>query len=308
MTIKTVLGDAELTGGCCTLAHEHICCYSEFLRMMSGGYIDMRALEESAVSVLSGLKKTRGLELFVDCTPVNIGRNVELLRAVAEKSGVMIACSTGFYYQDEPVLEGTEPRRLAEYMIEDAKSINAALIKAAVEKAEITPFNRKLLEATAMAQRALNLPIVLHTNAGNQNGRESVRLLMEGGVPAQKICVAHLSDTQDDAYIRSFAEMGCYVALDRLYGSTEEAYIEEKCRQIMALCDAGFEKQILLSHDDSLFNGFLAEPRIKTPRFDYVFGYILPRLDRALAEQIMCDNPIEFLCGEGISASIAGGV
>lgn len=298
MTLKTVLGDVELQQRPCTLAHEHICCYSEYLRMMSESYIDMRALEQSAVAVLSALKEKYALGLFVDCTPVNIGRNVELLRAVSEKSGVMIACSTGFYYQDEPVLEWMEPQRLAECMIEDARQINAAVIKAAVEKAELTPFNKKLLEATAIAQRVLKLPIVLHTNAGNQNGREGVRILMENGVAAQSICVGHLSDTRDGDYIRSFAEMGCCVALDRLYGSTDPAYIEEKRRQIMALCESGFEIQILLSHDDSLFNGFLTEPRIKTPRFNYVFEHILPGLDRALSEKIMCENPVSFLCGD----------
>lgn len=297
MTIRTVLGDRDISAGVTALAHEHICNYSDWLVMMDKGYLDKKTIEDAAVRELSALREKHGLGLFLDCTPVNIGRDVALMQAVAERSGVAIVCSTGFYYQEEPVLYETSAEALASYMVKDATNIHAGIIKAAVERETLSPFGEKLLHATAMAQHELHLPIVLHTNARNRNGEKAVALLMQDGVKPSAITVGHLSDTEDMAYIGSFAEMGCYVGLDRLYGSMDEGYIRAKVGQIQWLCDHGYADRILLSHDDALFNGFAPDPHVKGTRFGYVFETILPHIDKALADQITKENPVRMLVG-----------
>ena len=141
---KTVLGDISESDLGAMLVHEHICCYSEYLFQMAGDkYLDKKQLSKIAVDYLKFLKENYGLNTFVDCTPVNIGRDVELLKEVSKKSDVNIICSTGFYYTEETVLYAASSELLAEYMIADAKKVNAGIIKCAVEDNVLSDFNVK---------------------------------------------------------------------------------------------------------------------------------------------------------------------
>ena len=298
---KTVLGDIPISELGITLPHEHICCYSEYLYgMAKNKYLDKEKLQKVSVKYLKELKTKYKLNTFVDCTPVNIGRDVELLKEISIKSGVNIICSTGFYYTDEPVLYNTPIDLLSKYIVDDAKNVNAGIIKCAVENEEISGFNEKLLRASARAQLILNIPIDLHTNANNKNGLKALEILLSEGVKAQAITVGHLSDTEELEYIKQIAEIGCFIGLDRLYDNCSEKYISKKIETVAELCDAGYEDKILLSHDALFFNGFEEKPTInKCPRFSYCFDNILPKLSNQLAQKIMIENPIKMLkCGE----------
>lgn len=280
--IRTVLGKRSISADTVFLPHEHICCYSEYLNAMSKSYLDKSLLAKASADILKNMKEKYGVGVFVDCTPPSLGRDTELLKKVAELSDVEIICSTGFYYNDEPILNCASAETLAEYLIEDARLICAGLIKSAVEYEEISDFNIKLLRATALAEKKTGLPIVLHTNARNRNAEKAVDILLCEGVRPEKIIVGHLSDTDDNEYIKRFAELGCYVALDRIYGCETDEYVMSKVKQINALCDFGHSDKLLLSHDDSVFQGFCDKPSIKR-RGGIVYLNISPRgLIRAL--------------------------
>ena len=55
--------------------------------------------------------------------------------------------------------------------------------------------------------------------------------------------------------------------------------------------------KLLLSHDDSVFQGFCDKPQIKEPRWSYMFEHILPRLDNEITNKILKENPLTMLCG-----------
>lgn len=296
-TINSVLGQIGINSIGAVLCHEHICCFSEYLFKMAGKeYIDKDELAGKSIAELKRLKNTYGMNLFIDCTSVNIGRDIELLKKVSEESGVHIVCSTGFYYTDEPVLYNMSEETLAEYIVADAKETNAGIIKAAVENEKISAFNVKLLKATALAHQKLGLPIVLHTNAHNKNGLYALEILLQNGVSPECITVGHLSDTEDNDYIIEFAKRGCYIGLDRLYNNTSDDYINKKLEIISKLCELGYTDKIILSHDELFFNGFDAEPQFKEiTRFDYVFKHILPRFDASVSDTIIRKNPIRML-------------
>lgn len=297
--IKTVLGNISDKEVLCALSHEHICCYSEYLDMMSAEkYLDKKELVKVAIAKLKELRQNYGLNLFLDCTTVNIGRDVGMMRKISKKSGVHIVCSTGFYYSEEPVLNNTPAPVLAEHYVNDAKKINAGMIKAAVESTEISPFLKKLLVASAIAQKELMIPIVLHTNANNKNGLKALEILFENGVEPHCITVGHLSDTDDIDYILEIAKLGCFVGLDRLHlrDNVSEEYNERKASHIRKLCETGFGDKILLSHDSTCFAGFSSEPKIvANERFDCLFKYILPILDKKTADDLMRKNPVKML-------------
>lgn len=293
--ISTVLGKKKIAKDTKILSHEHICCYSEYLNMMSKVYLDKNALIKSSADILKRMKGKYGVGLFFDCTPVNIGRDIPMLKSISQLSDVDIVCSTGFYYNDEPILNCMSAETLADFITEDANNVCAGIIKTAVEYETVSDFNRKLLKASAIAQNKTGLPIILHTNANNKNGLKAVEILLSCGISPNKIAVGHLSDTDDTEYIKIFANLGCYVALDRMYGNKTEEYVTAKIRQITALCDGGYAEQLLLSHDDSVFQGFSDKPQIKEPRWSYMFEHILPRLDKTVADKIASQNPLKLL-------------
>ncbi len=295
--INTVLGKINEYDVKSVLSHEHICCYCEFLYQMSHDkYIDKKEVEEVSVNHLKYLKEKYGLNLLLDCTPSNIGRDVELLKRISEKSGVHIVCSTGLYYTYNPIISKMKEETIAKHYVNDAKNINAGIIKAAVEDEEISGFNKKLLVSSALAHSELGLPIVLHTNANNKNGLKALEILYENGVKPQKVTVGHLSDTEDIEYILKILSFGCYAALDRLHNDTSADYISNKIKIIENLCDAGYGDKILISHDDMFFTGFRTEHKVNPrPRFEYVYKNIIPRLDKKTADAIMCKNPVAML-------------
>jgi len=298
---KTVLGDIQENEVGSTLVHEHICCYSEYLYQMSGkSYLDKEQLVSISSRYLTELKGKYGLNTFIDCTPVNIGRDIDLLKAVSKKAGVHIISSTGFYYTQEPLLYNTPIDLLTEHIVADAKNTNAGIIKCAVENELISAFDEKVLRAAAKAQLKLQLPVILHTHANNKNGLQALAVLLSEGVKPQAITVGHLSDTDDLEYIKQIAEHGCYIGFDRLYCNKSEQYISNTVDKIISLCGFGYANQLLLSHDALFFNGFETEPEInKTPRFSFVFDCILPLLPNNTAELLIKHNPIAMLkCGE----------
>lgn len=298
---NTVLGNISESEIGITLSHEHICCYSEYLYSMAGkSYLDKEHLLNISAKYLNALKLKYGLKTFIDCTPINIGRDIELLKKVSEKSGVNIVCSTGFYYTEEPLFYNLDTDAISEYIITDAEKINAGIIKCAVENKQISDFDKKLLKSTAKAEITLQLPIVLHTNANNKNGIKALEILLEEGVKPQSITIGHLSDTDDLEYIKQIADTGCYIGFDRLYNRRNEPYISKTVDKIIQLCNLGFEDKILLSHDALFFNGFDFPLEFNNkPRFSYCFDYILPMLPKDFFNKVMKENPIKMLkCGE----------
>ena len=295
--INTVLGEVNESEIGAVLCHEHICCYSEYLHKMSGNKnFDKAEILKVAVSRLKYLKEAYDMNLFVDCTPVNIGRDVDLLKAVSEKSGVHIVCSTGFYYTEEAILRYTSADTLTKYYINDAKAINAGIIKAAVEAENLSEYDEKLLIVSANTHKETGLPIVLHTNAKKRNGLKALEILLGQGISPSAVTVGHLSDTEDTDYIRQVAGCGCYIGLDRLHNDTSEEYISKKTSVINNLIDAGITDRMLLSHDELIYSEFDAVPQVDyNAGYNFVFDYILKRLPQDAAEQIIRKNAVKML-------------
>lgn len=295
--IKTVLGEIKQSELGITLAHEHICCFSEYLYRIAGNdYLDKKRLEQVAISFLKEMKEKHGLSSIVDCTPVNIGRDIELLKRVSDKAEINIVCSTGFYYTEEPLMYNLSAFDICKFIVADARAVNSGVIKCAVEASELTHFSDKLLRASAKAHLQTGLPIVLHTNATNKNALTAIEILLSEGVKPRAITAGHLSDTNNMEFVKGIARLGCFIGLDRLYSNTSEEYISEKVKTITELCDAGYQDKIILSHDALFFNGFDSTPKnCEKPRLTYVFERILPRLKKEVVESVMVQNPIKML-------------
>ncbi len=297
MSIKTVLGNISESEFGSALAHEHICCYSDYAYKMAGRkYLDKERLISVAVDYFRKLIDNYGIKTFLDCTPVNIGRDIEMYKQISEKSGMNIVCSSGFYFTEEILLYSTPAERVAEFIIEDTKKVNAGIIKYAFERPEPNGYDKKMLRACALAQLELGIPIVLHTNSTCKNSIKGLDILFDEGVNPRSVTAGHLSDTDDIDFVKQIAEFGCYIGFDRLTGDTSQEYIQKKVSNVLNLCEAGYEDQILFSHDDTFFKGFMSIPVFsENPRFTYCFDHILPKLPKDIAHKITHQNPLNML-------------
>ena len=100
MKINTVLGPIESKNLGRTLMHEHLLCANWTARMSYPDWFDRAEFVDLAVRMLQRLKNC-GYSTIVDSTTPSLGRDIDIIREVSEKSEVNVIASTGFYWYEE---------------------------------------------------------------------------------------------------------------------------------------------------------------------------------------------------------------
>ena len=100
--INTVLGPMDTKDLGFTLMHEHILIANWSMRQAFADWVDFEAHMKRAVSDVCAAKE-RGVGTIVDLTPINLGRDIHVIREVAEKAEMPIIAATGLWP------EGTHP-------------------------------------------------------------------------------------------------------------------------------------------------------------------------------------------------------
>lgn len=120
-------------------------------------------------------------------------------------------------------------------------------------------FERRSIQATAHVQSVLNCPVSFHPGRESAAPFEIVRIYLEAGGRADKCVMSHLDRTIIDRdELLEFAKTGVYLQFD-LFG-TECSYYQlnpvvdmpsdaDRMKHIVALCAAGLESRVLMSHD-----------------------------------------------------------
>ena len=299
--ISTVLGkisEAELG---IVLPHEHIFCYFEYFQAMLGArYLDKETLVRASAKHLREIKEAYGLGTIVDCTPINLGRDLDVLKRVSEESEVHVVSASGFYYTEEAVLDMFSEKAITEILLTDVENSRAGVLKFAVEAETMSKLSEKLLAAICSVQKETALPLIIHTNAKNQNGRAVLQAVLAHGVSPKALTLGHLSDTDDLDYVAELAKSGCYLGFDRIYKSSRAEYYAQKAEQIRTLCERGFADQLLLSHDGLTFNGLHENAAIREDNpYALIFERLLPVLQSQRTSQeidrLLTQNPQNML-------------
>ncbi len=299
--IRTVLGNISEAELGIVLPHEHIFCYFEYFQAMLGTrYLDKEMLVRASAKHLREMKEAYGLSTIVDCTPINLGRDLEVLKRVSDASGVHIVSAAGFYYTEEAVLADISEEYLADVLCRDVEMTNAGVLKFAVEAETMSRLSEKLLSAMCHVQKETALPLILHTNAKNQNARAILQAVLAHGVSPKSLTLGHLSDTGDLDYVTELAKSGCYLGFDRIYKSSRAEYYAQKAEHIRTLCERGFADQLLLSHDGLTFNGLHETAAIREDNpYALIFERLLPVLQSQQTKQeidrLLTQNPKNML-------------
>src|SRR5690606_37923520 len=192
---------------------------------------------------------------IVDCTPPGYGRDIELLRSVARRSGMHLVAATGtFCEQWSPV-----PAWVAASDTEDLAASFAAelargcgVIKVATSK-RMTQIEHTALRDAAESHRATGAPIVSHTTGGL--GHEQLDVFEANGIDLGAVLVSHVcSGGEPPEYAVEISRRGAYVGFDRVGHTSHED--SHWLSLVTELASAGLLDRVLLSHDSvQLFEG-----------------------------------------------------
>ncbi|RWK11047.1 MAG: phosphotriesterase-related protein [Mesorhizobium sp.] len=326
MMIQTVTGPISVESLGRTLMHEHL--FIAFPGAWFDPFVkfDRPALIEEAVRRLVKLRTEHGVCTFVDPCPIELGRDVMVMKEVSEKAGMQIICTTGFYYQERGLPAYWRARtvdEIAELYIREINhgigdtSVKAGAIKVSTGAPAVTEQEKKFLAAACIAQKMTRVPIITHTTDGCA-GPEQQQLFAAGGVAAHRCLIGHCCTNPDHTYHRRVVDGGSYIGFDQI-GYDHFQRDDVRADNVAKLVRGGFRAQIMLSMDCAC--GVLGRPtthqltreeaakieRLKSQGLwqphTHMFTDFIPMLhargvSQADVQFILEDNPRRFFAGE----------
>lgn len=311
--IQTTTGTANPDELGRTLIHEHV------LVGFPGWELDCKAprfkRDEAMARAQDQMQELKdlGVGTFVDPCPMDLGRDVEFLAELSQRSGMRIICTTGAYYEAEGntfTFRQLSIEQITEIYVQEIEEgigdtgIKAGAIKIATGARVVSPYERKLVTAGARAAKATGVPLISHTQDATC-GHDQIDIVVGEGVPPNQLLVGHSDGTTDHWYQRALAERGAYVGFDR-FGISLFQPDEVRIENILKLVAAGHLERILVSHDSIAC--WLGRPLPYAPTFEamlaalpnwrstHIFRKVIPQLrESGLSERdietILIDNP-----------------
>jgi phosphotriesterase-related protein len=272
-----------------TLIHEHV------IVGMPGWNLDLKAPKfvrsEAMARAVDRMQelKSYGCKSIIDPCPMDLGRDVEFIAELANRTGTHIVCATGVYNEDEgiPYTFRTMPREdiIALYVKEITEGvgdtgIKAGVIKIATGHATPTEYERKMIGVAAEVSRLTGAPIISHTQIAS-GGIHQIDIVEEHKGRADCMIVGHSGDRDDHQYQKSIAERGAFVGLDR-FGLEMILSDELRMQNLVELVRAGYANRVVMSQDYPLCLKGRMGPDLEqlAPKWSitHIFKTILPRL------------------------------
>jgi 5-phospho-D-xylono-1,4-lactonase len=284
--IRTIRGDiapAEL--GPCD-AHEHLFLITP--AQPGDEYSDVSKAIEEAETL-----RAAGAQALVDWTPIGLGRDLEALRAVSDATDLNIVAATGLhrdvhYAADDPIRNESADALAARFV---ADLDRCGIIKVGAGYHSLAPFEVKAFAAAAAAHAQVGAPVCVHTEHGTM-ALAIVERLVELGIRAEHVILAHLDRNPDPGEHAETAATGAWLQLD---GPGRTKYWPDSTilTLVADLAERGFADRLLVGGDTgrrSMLRAYGGGPGM-----DYVFARFKPRLERELgtelSEQIFVANP-----------------
>jgi phosphotriesterase-related protein len=259
-----------------TVVHEHLFSVNDIVRIEWPHLVDHAADERRALEALESVK-AHGVQTWVDPACMFLGRNAEVSKRLAERTGMNVVMATGAYvYEKLPrYFHFRDETALTECFVHDAEQgiqgtgVKAAFIKCAVDEPGITADVEKVLRAVAAAHQRTGLPVMSHCRPGGmvltEDGVEeapqeerdkSVATVMrqleilidEGGIPPNALHLAHVGDTNDLDAIERFLDHGVWIGMDR-YGLDIINPSPNRNQTVAELVRRGYADRMMLSTD-----------------------------------------------------------
>ena len=247
--------------------------------------------------------KAAGVQTFFDCTPAFLGRDVQLLKTLAERSGLQIVTNTGYYgavnnkYLPAWAFTETEEQLAKRWTKEfedgiEGTGIRPGFIKISVNEGKLSELHRKLVKAAGLTHLATGLTICSHTGKAPA-AFEQLDVLQTMGVKADAFVWVHAQAEPDKSLHSKAAAQGAWVSLDGIGWGDYDNYADSLAR----LKAQGLLNKVLISHDAGWYHP--GEPEGgKFTGYTNIFTQLMPLLDKkgftgADYELLLVKNPIK---------------
>jgi len=261
---------------------------------------------ECAVNELKKVKEG-GVDTIVDASTFDLGRDVGFLAEASRRSGVNIIATTGWWLDIPRCFTGVSADQLAQVFTREIEqgiantNIKPGILKSASDMGGVTPASEIVLRAVARAHLKTGVPIILHSYAPGQVGRQQLAILKEEGVDSKRVKMDHSIDTTDVEYLIWLLEQGCYLGLERYPGRYPSPLA--RTRTMKALIDAGYSDRLCPSQDRGILRIMAANPKIteeeRLKLNPYGFLYIKKVVFPQLQEMGVSEAIINSLCVDG---------
>jgi len=289
-----------------TLMHEHVLVDFIGADKVSAGRYDR---DEAFRTIRPHLERIRtlGCETLVECTPAYLGRDVVLLKRLADATGLTIVSNTGYYgaandkHLPAHAFTETAEQLAARWTREsttgiDGTAIKPGVMKIGVDAAPLSAVDMKLVRTAGLTHKATGLAIASHTTTGAAALAE-LALLADLAVPASAFIWVHAQNERDTSIHVRVAKAGAWVEFDGISETSVPRHVE-LVRQLQA---AKLLDRVLVSQDAGWFR--VGEPGGGQFRgFDTLFTAFVPALLAAGLTKddvrlLLVDNPRRVLGG-----------
>lgn len=310
--VNTVRGPIDSAALGRTLVHEHISIRTPGIRENWPELSIRDQARENAIAQLRGAASV-GIGAVIDLTTADLGRDIALMREVAEAvPEVQIVCATGIYWivprywwhREVEEITAAIVREITEGIGDTGIRPGAIKLASDMEAGGLTALNEKILRAGARAHRATGVPILTH-NGPPTLGAEQVRVFQDEGVSLRdNVVIGHVGDTTDTAFLKGLMRSGACIGMDR-FGLDRRLPFADRVATVATLCKEGFAEQIVLSHDACCGIDWMADYAQVTAlmpnwHLSHISTDVLPALQRAgvsdaQLDQMMIANPRRLL-------------
>jgi phosphotriesterase-related protein len=271
--IRTVLKDLppEALAGGATLFHEHLSFASDFMprwiqysrasNPQAAGRAPAAASTPPAAPqpffmddldlMVEEMKAAaqEGVACIADGGHPDMGRNLDFVKQISEKSGMPIVAGCGYYtdpfYPSE--IKTWSEDQIAEELVRQVKTQPVGVFGEIGSWDEITDLERKVFRAIAKAHRETNLSIFTHTGIPGKSALEQLDILEHGGVKPDRIVIGHLGNLVDPEVKvhKEICKRGAFIGFDRQGGPGDTRQVP----MAMALVEAGYAGNLMFASD-----------------------------------------------------------
>ena len=246
--------------------------------------------------------KQYGIQTIFDCTPAYLGRDVELLKMLTDKTGLHIVTNTGYYgavdnkYLPQHAFTETAEQLAGRWIREFEKGIEGTNVKPGFIKISVNPgtlsaLHQKIVQAAAITHKATGLTICSHTGPAIP-AMEQITLLKESGVDPSAFVWVHAQGEKEKAFHAKAASMNSWISLDGIGWGDFESYADS----IERLKKAGLLHRVLISHDAGWYKP--DDPEAVFTGYTNIFTQLVPILQQRgftqkELDRLLVQNPWE---------------
>jgi len=235
------------------LPHEHLFTDLRGPNVLGYAQADSESVVNTMLPLLNDAENA-GVTALVECSTMGVGRNIEILRHLAENTRIHIVAPTGIYkeaFTPEEYLDSSVEDLVRLWVKELTQSIEssdskAGFIKIAVSDEGPTRLEERNIRAAARASIATDACIASHT-IGGKAALDELAILNDEGLNLEKFIWVHADSEPDLDYHREVMKMGAYVEFDFIGQPASDPL--EHVHRVRTLINENKADRILLSHD-----------------------------------------------------------